>query len=131
MGAPEQPLHAAVTRTAERLTARSNATLKLDLDTAVELPRNSRNEVLRILSEALANGLRHGRASAFAVRLRRDGVTLLEIADNGVGFDPAANENGGAGVGLASMKERARSFGGELRVRSQRGGGTVVEVVLP
>jgi signal transduction histidine kinase len=55
---------------------------------------------------------------------------VLRISDSGVGFDAAATR-GGRGLGLASMRERARLVGAELRVTSSPGAGATIEVRAP
>jgi signal transduction histidine kinase len=84
---------------------------------------------LRILREAITNAVRHGRASRIKIWLTREGRLHLKVSDNGVGFDPAVVV--GDGFGLVSMRERVRDLGGELRVDSELGSGTVVEAVVP
>jgi nitrate/nitrite-specific signal transduction histidine kinase len=54
---------------------------------------------------------------------------FLEIADNGLGFDPSLG--GGGGFGLASMRQRAERLGGSLRIDSTPGAGTRVCVQAP
>lgn len=126
----EKPLHEAVTETAAELTGRSNATLEVDVDPRVELAPEPRANLLRIVREAVFNGLQHGGATKVAVKLSRGPEIQLLVADNGDGFDPAAPQRRGS-FGLVSMSERAHSLGGKLRLRSEPGGGTNVEVLLP
>jgi signal transduction histidine kinase len=59
----------------------------------------------------------------------RDEVVLLVI-DEGVGFEPSG-ANGKAGLGLVSMRERARLVDGHVTVSSRPGGGTRIEVHVP
>jgi signal transduction histidine kinase len=125
-----RPLHEAIAETAAELTARSNATLQLDVDPRVELAPEPRESLLRILREAVCNGLRHGGASTIEVKLSSDSGLRMSVADNGVGFDPGAPQRQGS-FGLTSMTERAQALGGKLRLRSHPGGGTSVEVLLP
>jgi signal transduction histidine kinase len=85
--------------------------------------------IYRIAQEALHNALRHSGANEICVQLtvaRRR--VLLEVADRGRGFDVAAHP---AGLGLASMRERAASVGGELEIGSAPGQGTVVRLAVP
>jgi signal transduction histidine kinase len=84
-------------------------------------------EVLRIAQEALHNAVRHAGASHIAIRLARG---LLEVADDGSGFDPADPELRARHLGLTSMEERARRLGGRLAVDSS-GAGTIVRLELP
>jgi signal transduction histidine kinase len=86
-------------------------------------------EVLRIAQEALQNALRHARAKRIAVRLRGDDAGLvLEIEDDGLGFDPDAPGLRSRRLGLTSMEERAERLGGWLEIRSAPGAGTTVRL---
>jgi PAS domain S-box-containing protein len=86
-------------------------------------------ELLRILQEALANARRHSAARSVEVRLwTDDGAVLLEVADDGQGFDPGSAS---AGVGLSAMRERVEELGGEIEVSSRPGEGTEVTVRVP
>jgi signal transduction histidine kinase len=103
--------------------------IDLDLDARIESEPARDREVLRIAQEALHNALRHARAEHLAVRLRRrDGHLLLEVEDDGVGFDPAAAVLRSTHLGLTSMEERAERIGARLEVRSKQGAGTTVRL---
>ena len=90
-----------------------------------------RTEQLLARQEALRNIQRHAHAGEVRVRLTRTsaGVELL-ITDNGSGFDRSASD-WHAGVGLASMQERAKLLGGRCTIRSALGRGTQIAVTLP
>lgn len=104
-----------------RVSARLVADEDLRLSPAVE------NALYHIAQEALNNCLRHADAATVTVRLRRDvGQVVLEIDDDGQGFDPERVDRGGAG--LRNMHERAAQAGGVLRVTSRPGAGTRVSV---
>lgn len=79
--------------------------------------------------EALQNAAKHAGVAAATVRVRRtaDGVELV-VADDGVGFSPAA---AGPGRGLANMTDRAESVGGWIRVDSGPRQGTVIAIRVP
>jgi signal transduction histidine kinase len=90
------------------------------------LSGQERVELLRILQEALANVRRHSAARNVEVGLRtEDHAILIEVSDDGRGFDPGS---AGAGIGLSAMRERAEGLGGEFEVRSRPGQGTEVKV---
>jgi PAS domain S-box-containing protein len=93
------------------------------LDSAAE------ENFLRIGQEVLTNALRHSRADLFTVKLVFHLAEVrLEMGDNGIGFDPAAlNE----GLGLVGIKERAEMIGGRVAILSAMGSGTSVVVSLP
>jgi signal transduction histidine kinase len=82
----------------------------------------------RIAQEALNNALKHAHANHVTVYLHHNHQLIaLKITDDGVGFDPAADQRRG-GFGLRGMEERAARLGGELRVESVPGHGTSVTV---
>jgi len=91
---------------------------------------SARQEALyRIAQEALHNALRHGRPGRVEIDLASfDGQVVLQVRDDGVGFDPARSEQAARKLGLSSMRERARSVGGRMAVTSAPGGGTTVRV---
>ncbi|MGH2986299.1 MAG: GAF domain-containing sensor histidine kinase [Solirubrobacterales bacterium] len=87
------------------------------------------HELLRIAQEAIQNALRHASARRVGVRLAERGEAIeLEVADDGIGFDPESPQLRARRLGLTSMEERARRLGGELEIRSQPGRGTTVWV---
>jgi signal transduction histidine kinase len=127
----DEPLATAVAQVAETLTARAGARLRLDLDRTVDVNGEARESLLRIVREAVTNGVRHGGASEVSVALRYDGGLRLTVADNGRGFEAEHPSGRLDSFGLTSMRERATAMGGRLEVRSGEGQGTEVEVVLP
>jgi len=85
----------------------------------------------RIAQEALNNALKHAFASSISVYLNRgEEAVVLEIVDDGCGFDPVTAVPGG-GLGLDGMIERAAQLGGELVLDSEPGAGTRVRVEVP
>jgi signal transduction histidine kinase len=91
------------------------------------LPAAVEVAVYQITAEALTNALRHAQASEVHVSLVAGSDLLLSITDDGVGL-PAA---GAAGVGTASMRERAAELGGACSIRRAPGAGTLVCARLP
>jgi signal transduction histidine kinase len=103
--------------------------IELDVDADFESDPARDREALRIAQEALQNALRHAGAERVIVRLRaEDGRLLLEVADDGSGFDPQAPELRSRHLGLTSMEERALELGGRLEIRSAPGAGTTVRL---
>lgn len=95
------------------------------------LPGALEEELLGICTEALNNSLKHARASRISVQLRReDPLLVIEVADDGQGFDPVTARTGG-GLGLVGMLERAARLGAKLSVVSHPGSGTCVRVEAP
>jgi signal transduction histidine kinase len=100
--------------------------------TARPLPGHVEEALLRIVQEALANVRKHAAASRVTVTLSYlDDVTMLDVHDDGVGFDHAATAAPGAGLGLHAMAERVAALGGSLAVESAPGEGTTVAVKVP
>jgi signal transduction histidine kinase len=94
------------------------------LDTEVEL--------FRIVQEAIANSIRHGHANKRWISAElSDSRLVLEIGDDGVGFDH--NVAIGTGLGIAGMHERAAAIGADLAIQSGRRRGTrvIIELDLP
>ena len=114
---------------ARELASRSGVDLALDVDPEIELSRSASNELLGILREAIANAARHGQARKVSVGLHRENGIVLEISDDGRGFDPGELEKRGrAGFGLVSMQQRAHVLGGSLQVWSSLGQGTKIRL---
>lgn len=105
----------------------------LDIEVAVDadlhdLPAAAEVAAYRIASEALTNVVRHARAGRCTVSVQADGDALVvEVLDDGVGISPSAR----AGVGLVSLRERARELGGRCDIEAAAGGGTRVRARLP
>jgi PAS domain S-box-containing protein len=106
--------------------------VSLDLDDTIQhLSREISLSIYRILQEGLRNIARHAKATQVRVALSKENHTLhLLIVDNGIGFDPALLSQH-AGLGIASMTERARLIQGDLLIKSQPGKGTTIEVTVP
>jgi signal transduction histidine kinase len=105
-------------------------TMEGDLDLETDERRD--RELFRIAQEAIQNALRHAQASRIVVRLRgEDRRVVLEVEDDGVGFDPGEPELRSRRLGLTSMEERAQRLGAELQIDSRRGRGTTVRLETP
>lgn len=93
------------------------------------LPADVENELLRIAQESMTNVLKHAEARYVTLTLAFDTDAVhLWVADDGVGFDPAAHHDG---FGLLGMRERAERIGAKLQVTSRPRQGTRVETVVP
>jgi len=104
----------------------------IDIEADFALPDHIQTALYRIAQEALQNVVKHACAEQVKVRLfSAAGTILLQVRDDGQGFDPALPASQGAGLGLPSMRERAELFGGRLTVTSRPGGGTLVEASIP
>lgn len=98
-------------------------------DSRLRLGIEARRTLYLIFKEAINNAARHSGCWRIEVQLTvtRDNV-LLEVKDNGLGFEQADE---GEGNGLLSMKRRANEAGGKLKIVSGSGNGTLVQVRLP
>jgi PAS domain S-box-containing protein len=91
-------------------------------------------QVYLAMREAIRNAVKHAGCSRIGVALEvRDGDVHVLVEDDGEGFDPEAVEEAtpSSGVGLGSMRERLEMLGGSLRVYSEPGAGTKVEMRVP
>ncbi len=119
-------LRAAVEQQAERVS--SEVAVTVDVEGAGDLPAAVEVAAYRIVSEALANVVKHAHATSATVRLRDTGTALeVEVRDDGTGIA----EDVTAGVGLLSLRERAEELGGRCEVSCPTGGGTRVWAWLP
>lgn len=110
----------------------SGARIEVDASEGLGLPLETEHALLRIAQEAMHNALRHAPGSAVRVTLRAGTRTLtLRIRDTGPGFDPASLSHTRRGMGLATMRERAREIGAQLDIRGRAGSGTTVTVTVP
>lgn len=92
------------------------------------LPADVEAEAFRIAQEGVSNALRHARATTVSVHLDVADGLRLSIQDDGVGLGDGSPIDGGGGVGLPAMKERAQKIGAMLDVRGGLAGGTVIDL---
>lgn len=96
-----------------------------------ELPLGTQMTLFRIAQEALTNVSRHARAKQVRLRLNAypgEKVLVLEVSDDGQGYDPAKTP---AGMGVVNMRERADHLCGTVEIGSVPGQGTTVRVEIP
>lgn len=122
--------------TSEHAAARAGPSVLVDVcateGSDAGLPSEIASVLYRVAQEAVQNAQRHAHATRIEIRLCRvDGVARLEVADDGVGFEPAATPSGGTGIGLFTMQERVALVDGTLQVTSTRGAGTTVHASVP
>src|SRR5207247_9824407 len=98
----------------------------LELALEVEGDQGKREVLVRIVGEAVGNAARHAHAGRIVVHLSNGSGVPLSIVDDGVGFDSGALD-AGERFGLTSMRERAVAAGGEFRLTTRAGGGTLIE----
>lgn len=98
------------------------------------LPARIENQLFRIAQEALHNAVKYSRADQLTLILKIDDEHVtLSVSDDGAGFDPKSVDRlaDRGHFGLAGMGERVRLLGGQLRIVSEPGEGTLVEAVVP
>lgn len=96
------------------------------------LPTNVESVLYRVAQEAVRNATRHAEAQHIRLRLSREPArVVLEVRDDGRGFDLAAVERARAGMGLLSMHERVSLLDGWLEIDTGKGGGTSVTATIP
>jgi signal transduction histidine kinase len=124
----------ALSQLVEQFRVNSLITTTLDIESPFESLGGEAEAMalFHIAQEALNNAGKHSRAAAVAIRLRTTSAGLmLEVEDNGIGFELAPEDVSGAHHGLRNMRDRARSVGGALSYATAPGEGTTVRVVLP
>lgn len=94
----------------------------------IQLSLKSRKDLYLIFKEAINNAAKYSRCTKVITHISHfNNELLLEITDNGTGFDPGAMVSGN---GLNNMKQRAAEMNGSLRIRSAKGKGTTVQVKI-
>ena len=94
------------------------------------LPGVVETALYRIVQESLTNVVKHARARRVSILLaRRDGTVTVVVEDDGKGFDPADNREGG--FGLTGMRERLGLLGGRLEIESGSETGTTIAAEVP
>lgn len=87
-------------------------------------------QIMHIVQESLSNVRKHAKASQVDVALGCTEQCVIDIHDNGVGFD-VARDAGDSHVGLRIMRERAHRIGAELSFDSAQSKGTQIQLILP
>lgn len=130
---PDASLMGAIRHAADRAQADSGGRTVIAVQSIgcePALPASVSTELLRMTQSALSNVVRHaGAASASVVLTWEPDRVLLDIADDGRGFDP--DLQAGGGFGLPALRARVRDLGGTIGVESEPGEGTVIAISLP
>jgi len=125
----EEGLVSALRARLESVESRSGLKTRISLGEVGRLPGGIEAGLYGISNEVLNNILKHAHASEVKISLaRKEGKIILEISDNGVGFDPSVETPGG--LGLKGMRERAEQINGNLQISSGENG-TQVSVEVP
>ncbi len=129
----EEGLAAAIRKQAEGVSARTEIAVDVRAPKRpIPLPGDVEEQVYRLVQEALANIAKHSGAGHAVVQLRRrqSGHELVvEVSDDGVGFEASAPQPGH--LGLRTMAQRMAQLGGSLLVDSRPGRGTRIAAAIP
>lgn len=122
-------LPAAIHAHAEDHLTRRGVTVSVEIEEGLPPRAAIDTTIFRIYQEMMTNILRHAEAEHVSVELyERDGKRVLEVEDDGKGFDPDEKV---AGVGITGMRERAALISGTIRIDSEPGLGTHAIVEIP
>jgi signal transduction histidine kinase len=135
-----QGLAAAVQAMSDKMmeTYSQKVTLNIDERVTTQLEMGKQGVIFYIIEEAVNNARKHAAAPVIAVNLRQMemGIALLEIADNGLGFDVKAmseayDKRANSSLGMVNLRERAELVNGLLQIDSAPGKGAKVRVYIP
>ena len=133
-----QGLKAALESMAEKIreTFMQNVVVKVDEKIVADMEMGKQGVVFYIVEEAVNNARKHAAASNIWVRLKEmePGLALLEIQDDGIGFDIQAMNKAydkRGSLGMINLRERTEMVNGLLNIESQHGRGTLVQVYVP
>jgi len=126
----QEGLVAALESRLEAVEGRAGLETHLNVESGDRLPAEVEAGLYGVAQEALNNTLKHAHASRVDISLQQDGGAVrLEVADDGIGFDPQAAQAHG-GLGLRGMAERVEQICGRLEIQSEPGEGTSVQVTV-
>ena len=133
-----QGLNAALQSMADKMreTFNQNVVINVDESLAAQMELGKQGVVFFIIEEAITNARKHANAANIWVRLRpiESGVVLLEIEDDGIGFDVEAMNKAydkRSSLGMVNLRERTELVNGLLNIESAPGKGTRVSVYIP
>jgi signal transduction histidine kinase len=114
---------------AREMSKRTGLNVVVDADDdADDLPDDHKTCIYRLVQEAVNNSARHANARTVEVVVKHEGARVrFTVRDDGGGFDPRFVR----GLGLLGMEERVRRLGGELKIDSHLGRGTLITAELP
>lgn len=130
-------LDSALQQLAEKMDAIYDQKVQVNVSQQAEesVTQHQSGTIFYIIEEAVNNARKHAQAEMIRVRVTRyEDVILVEISDNGVGFDVQAvqdNYEGRTSLGMVNLKERSELIEGSLSIESAPGEGTTISVVVP
>ncbi|SDP98840.1 histidine kinase [Lentzea jiangxiensis] len=127
----EDGLVQAIRQKAKAIAAREGIDVHVDTShDRLELDERSEAELFRVVQEAAYNSVKHADPTRIDIRIhRKDGHLVVEVTDDGKGFDTTGTFPGHLGLGC--MRERITKIGGELTITSPPEGSTTVRAVVP
>jgi signal transduction histidine kinase len=133
-----QGLKAALESMAEKIreTFRQNVVIDVNDKIVADMEMGKQGVVFYIVEEAVNNARKHAAASNIWVRLKQlePGLALLEVQDDGIGFDVQAMNKAydkRSSLGMINLRERTEMVNGLLNIQSQHSRGTLVQVYVP
>ncbi len=126
----DRQLDQALGQLADEFEQKSGVVTVVDIDASVSAELSTvAADLVQLVRESLSNVGRHAQASTCRVSLyRRNGEAVIEIDDDGVGFDAATAHRGD---GLTNLENRTAALGGKSTIESVPGEGTTVRLVFP
>jgi signal transduction histidine kinase len=135
-----QGLAAAIQAMADKMMETYSQKVVVDIEERAVQPleMGKQGVIFYIVEEAVNNARKHASAETIAVKLRHvdTGVVLLEIIDNGVGFDVQSvtqnyDKRSSSSLGMVNLRERAELVNGYLQIDSKPKKGTKIQVYIP
>ncbi|MBN7810037.1 histidine kinase [Algoriphagus sp. H41] len=119
-----------ITQQLERVQATGFCETSLQSDQSfAELKKEEKLVLIRVIQESLNNAIKHAEPNHIQVRIHRQGPSrILEIADDGLGFDSSQKSSGS---GMHNLHKRMETIGGKCSVSSSPGEGTSIRIELP
>lgn len=94
------------------------------------MPLQEEFALFRIIQEFINNSLKHSKAEKLKIEFKsKKKMALINLSDNGIGFDMATLKN--HGMGLSNVRSRIRPYNGEVDIFSEPGKGTRYEIAIP
>jgi signal transduction histidine kinase len=130
-----QGFTAALEQLAEKTQKTFHQPVRVQMSSDIDryLDKNQQGALFNLIQEAVTNARKYAQAELITIQgAQKNGVLIIRISDNGVGFDPSVRKNDGRDhIGLGSMRERAELLDGTLGVDSAPGRGTRITVKVP
>jgi signal transduction histidine kinase len=135
-----QGLTAALQSMADKMQETFNQQVVINVEERVigQLEMGKQGVIFYIIEEAVNNARKHASAATITVRLKQmePGLALLEVADDGVGFDVKTvtqgyDQRSSSSLGMVNLRERTELVNGVLQIDSLPGQGTRVTVYIP